>query len=276
MTSPPENTEYVLGYSDDEHARLDVQALLLEPATRWALEKVSVKAGWRCLDVACGTGSVTRILGDLVGPNGSVHAVDLDETYGNRAIKKLESAGSGKFSFEKLDVTAGVSPKGAPFDLVFTRLLILHMAEPLKVLKNLWSWVKPGGVLLVQDYDMLPATTFTDGGNAEHGSLLIRKIFGAMGVDFRAGSTMPRKFLMADIGPHDGIEVSATFVPGKDNIARSSPVLHSLKPVALKYGLVAEGEIEVLLAAMAIEGQEPHCIGRWPDLISTWKFKPRD
>ena len=274
MSSSPKDAGYILGYSAQEHARLDTQAASLEPATRRVLEKVGVKSGWRCLDVACGTASVTQILGGLVGPSGAVHAIDLDDTYGIPAIAKLKNAGPDIYSFEKLDVTRSAPPNGAPFDLVFTRLLIVHMAEPLTVLRNLWSWVKPGGILLVQDFDMLVAVTMTDGGRSAEAEPLIWKIFAAMGKDYRAGTSMPRRFLQAGIGPHDGIEVDANFGSGKDYNTEAAPVLKSLIPVAVKYGVATAAEIKAVIAAMVVEGEELHSIGRWPDLVSTWKRKP--
>ncbi len=274
MSSSPKDAGYILGYSAEEHARLDIQAASSEPATRRVLEKVGVKSGWHCLDVACGTASVTRILGGLVGPKGAVHAVDLDETYGIPAISKLKDAGPDNYSFEKLDVTGDTPPKGAPFDLVFTRLLIVHMAEPVKVLRNLWNWVRPGGVLLVQDFDMHVAVTMTDGGRSAEAEPLIWKIFAAMGKDYRAGTSMPRRFLQAGIGAHDGIEVSASFGSGKDYNTEAAPVLKSLIPVAVKYGVATAAEIEAVIAAMAKEAEEPYSIGRWPDMIATWKRKP--
>jgi 2-polyprenyl-3-methyl-5-hydroxy-6-metoxy-1,4-benzoquinol methylase len=274
MSTQAKDAGYILGYSDAEHDRLELQAAGLEPGTRNALEKVGVAKGWACLDAACGTASVTKILGEMVGATGAVHAIDLDQTYGVPAIEKLNSAGPKIFSFETCDVMAGAAPQGAPFDLVFARLLIIHMPDQSKALQNLWSWVRPGGVLLVEDYDMLPAATFTAGGRAVEMGNFIRNTFAAMGKDFRTGASMPRKFLKAGIGAHDGIEVYAKFNTGKENIERSSDVVRSLKPVAIKYGLATEGEIDALLATVAIEANEPHATGRWPDLISTWKRKP--
>jgi ubiquinone/menaquinone biosynthesis C-methylase UbiE len=274
MSSAPKDAGYILGYSEEEHARLELQAEGLERGTRSALHKVGVAAGWKCLDVACGTASVTRILGGLVGASGAVHAIDLDETYGQPAIDRLNSAGPRIFSFEKFDVAGDAKPKGAPFDLVFARLLILHMANPVKAIQNMWSWVKPGGVLLIQDYDMEVATTFTDGGKAADLAVIIRKIFSAMGKDYRAGASMPRKFLQAGIGTCDGIDVYAKFNPGKENIERGSLVVRSLQAVAVKFGVATNSEIESLLAAASFETQEPNAIGRWPDLVSTWKRKP--
>jgi SAM-dependent methyltransferase len=273
MSADAKNSVYIMGYSDEEHARLEQQAAGLEPGTRTALSLVGVTKGWHCLDVACGTASVTKILGGMVGPTGSVHAIDLDETYGAVAIERLNSAGPKIFNFEPFDVTTNAVPLGAPFDLVYTRLLILHMQDQIRVLKNLWSWVKPGGVLLVEDYDMTTATNFTDGGRGADLGIFIRKTFDVMGKDYRAGSSMPRKFLQAGIGEPDGIEVYAKFNSGKENIERSIPVVVSLTPVAIKYGIATQQEIDELLAAVTVETQEPHATGRWPDLVSTWKRK---
>jgi ubiquinone/menaquinone biosynthesis C-methylase UbiE len=49
--------------------------------TRWApdlVEAAGVRSGGRVLDVACGTGAVTRILSERVGPHGKVVALDIN------------------------------------------------------------------------------------------------------------------------------------------------------------------------------------------------------
>ncbi len=76
MSATTSKSNYVLGYDEAEYARLEMQAKALEPFTREALKAAGVGAGWRCLDVACGTGAVTRMLGEVVGASGSVHAID--------------------------------------------------------------------------------------------------------------------------------------------------------------------------------------------------------
>jgi SAM-dependent methyltransferase len=38
------------------------------------------------------------------------------------------------------------------FDLVFARLLLLHLNDPVLALRKMYNQVKPGGRILVQDY----------------------------------------------------------------------------------------------------------------------------
>ena len=43
---------------------------------------------------------------------------------------------------------------GAPYDLVYARLVLFHLPERVAVLGRLWDAVAPGGHLVVQDYDL--------------------------------------------------------------------------------------------------------------------------
>src|SRR5258708_9483745 len=40
------------------------------------------------------------------------------------------------------------------FDVVFARLLLIHMPDPLAILKRMIGWTKSGGTIVVQDYDL--------------------------------------------------------------------------------------------------------------------------
>ena len=66
---------------DLESRRLHAIADLFDPATRRLLAQVGVARGWRCLEVAAGTGSVAAWLADQVGPEGEVFATDIDLTH---------------------------------------------------------------------------------------------------------------------------------------------------------------------------------------------------
>ncbi|MDX2382253.1 MAG: hypothetical protein QNM02_21150, partial [Acidimicrobiia bacterium] len=48
----------------------------------WAtdlVERADLQPGWRVLDLACGTGVVTRAAGPAIGPRGQIVASDLNE-----------------------------------------------------------------------------------------------------------------------------------------------------------------------------------------------------
>src|SRR6478735_4404543 len=69
-------TSYVLGSSDQEIERLDRQSASIDAATRLLLRAAGITPGMRVLDLGTGIGHVAMLLADLVGPQGSVVAID--------------------------------------------------------------------------------------------------------------------------------------------------------------------------------------------------------
>jgi 2-polyprenyl-3-methyl-5-hydroxy-6-metoxy-1,4-benzoquinol methylase len=264
---------YILGYDEAEHARLEQQAQRLEPATRQALATVGIKEGWRCLDVACGTGANMRLMGPMVGASGQVHGIDLDDVYGSAAARKLNAIGPSIYSFEAFDVMGAGEPQGAPYDLVFTRLLICHMTEPARAVGRLWSWVKPGGTLLTQDYDMGVMFSIPASPAHERAFELIRRSFTATGKDARAGASMPHYFMQAGVGFPDGTQAASFLAPSARLTPAAAAVLTSLAPTLDKLGLASKAEITDILASMQTAAQNPEASARGPDLIASWKRK---
>lgn len=54
---------------------------LLDPWHRSLLKAVGLQPGWRCLEVGCGNGSISRWLSTQTTGGGSVVATDLDISY---------------------------------------------------------------------------------------------------------------------------------------------------------------------------------------------------
>jgi trans-aconitate methyltransferase len=153
-TTRPAQDDYVLGRSPEEYERLRVQARIWEAATGRLLDRVELAAGARCLDAGCGPGESMRLMAQRVGPDGQVWGVDVDADLGEQALRMLHGAGHVQCSFAAADLETGEPIPGAPFDLVYARLLLFHVGEPVVVLRHLWEAVAPGGVLVVHDYDL--------------------------------------------------------------------------------------------------------------------------
>jgi ubiquinone/menaquinone biosynthesis C-methylase UbiE len=67
---------YAPGHSARELDRLSVQARMYEPFTRQLFREAGLLPGMRVLDVGCGSGDVTLLAGELVGPTGAVVGID--------------------------------------------------------------------------------------------------------------------------------------------------------------------------------------------------------
>ena len=147
-----ENT-YLFG--TEERRRLELLEECLDPITARSLDAIGVEAGWRCLEVGGGGGSVTRMLCDRVGPAGRVTAVDLDTRF-------LEELGEGNLEVCRRDVVADGLP-GDAYDLIHARLLLMHLPTREKFLEEMAAALRPGGWLLVEDMDVFPFQTLAEG-----------------------------------------------------------------------------------------------------------------
>jgi SAM-dependent methyltransferase len=126
----------------DERRRLALIERCYDPITTSRLAQLGVGAGWRCLDVGAGGGSISRWLRDRVGPDGEVVAIDLDTRFfeGEPGIEALRA-----------DILADeIEPEA--FDLVHCRLLLHHLRDnQLQAVKRMASALRPGGVLFTSE-----------------------------------------------------------------------------------------------------------------------------
>src|SRR4051794_37678414 len=100
------------------------------------LEATGVGAGWDCLEVGAGEGSIAQWLADRVGASGSVEVVGDD----------------------LLDVEL---PQES-LDLVHARCVLMHVPDRRRALQRMVSWLRPGGWLLVEELDWMAALNDPD------------------------------------------------------------------------------------------------------------------
>jgi SAM-dependent methyltransferase len=122
----------------------------LDPATTRHLRARGVGAGWRCLEVGGGAGSVARWLCGQVYPGGGVVATDIDTRF-------LETRSEANLRVLRHDITADNLPAAA-FDLVHCRLVLAHLPDRQAVLSKLAAALKPGGQLVAEEMDFVSVT----------------------------------------------------------------------------------------------------------------------
>jgi SAM-dependent methyltransferase len=140
-------SEYLLSRQalpDIERERLLLLEEMYDPWSVKQLDAIGVAAGWRCLDVGAGGGSVTRMLADRVG-TGSVLAVDLD-------ITLLEGLASDRVEVRRHDLRCDPLPADT-FDLVHSRQLLMHLPARLAALRKLAGAARRGGWVAAMEPD---------------------------------------------------------------------------------------------------------------------------
>ena len=269
-----ERDSYVLGRTVEEYERLRAQAKMYEEATSRTLEKAGIAPGMRCLDAGSGPGEVMRLMGGMVGPGGSVSGIDMDEMLGRHALEALQASGTTRFAFYPGDLTKlGTAPDG-PYDLVYTRLTLFHIDEPVSVLKTLWSWVKPGGVLIAMDFDVGGVGSFPDPEVARDVIRIINETMARAGRNNRIGLHLPHLFMSAGIAPIAGTDVASQFLPIGEMGNMPRGVLQSLRGPAVKLGVASEEEIDRVDQAFATKLTDPSIYILGPLIVSAWAKKP--
>jgi SAM-dependent methyltransferase len=135
--------------------RLRVIAEIARPSTTTLLSRVGPAPGSHVLDLGCGGGDVTRELAQRIGPRGSVVGLDFDPVAIAIAGEEAVAAGVANARFVAGDLFAdgSLAAAGAPFDLVYARFVLSHLAAPDAALTLIHAAIRPGGCLILEDVD---------------------------------------------------------------------------------------------------------------------------
>ena len=201
--------------------------------------------------------------------------VDVDAALGHQALDMLHGAGHPQCAFAAADLEAGEPIPGAPFDLVYARLLLFHVADPVAVLRRLWDAVTPGGVLAVHDYDLLPIDVVPELDAVREWKRVVFGAFTGAGRDIAIGHRLPLVFAQAGLGAPDDTSVAGQLEPLRVTAPMLSAVYRSLLPAATGLGLISAADGERWLDDFARESHEHGDYAvLWPLLIGAWKTKP--
>jgi SAM-dependent methyltransferase len=243
-----------------ERDRLDSLTSLYDARTLSLAERLGLGEGWRCLDVGAGTGSLARLLADRVGPTGSVTAVDVDTRF-------LEPLASERLEVIRSDVVAEPLPAGR-YDLVHARLVLEHLPERDAVLRSMAAALRPGGWLLIEDFDWATAG-LVDPPSETHARVVeaCKALFSGAAYDPAYGRTLPRRLDalgLERVGTHaEAIQVRADAELG---IPQWDLLVDQLAPGLLAAGLVDAADIE-RFHALTRDG-ETVCFA--PLMVSCW------
>jgi ubiquinone/menaquinone biosynthesis C-methylase UbiE len=136
---------YIFGENADhaELARLQLLESWADPITIQNLRPTGLTAGWRCLEVGAGAGSIARWLSSEVGRSGSVVAADLNPRFLGDVPANVE--------VRTHDILQDVDVD--EFDLAHSRCVLIHLPDPHIALANMVRALKPGGWLAVDEAD---------------------------------------------------------------------------------------------------------------------------
>ena len=234
--------EYILGNKDREITRLEIQATLFEPLTKQTLLNAGLKKGMRCIDIGCGSGSVTRLMANLMGKTGHVVGVDIDNRYLQYCNSNITSGQNIEFIHD--DICKSKLDWEERFDIVYSRFMFHHLADRREAVRSMKRLAKKGGTIMIQDLDHAPSSWLCYPENKAVNTL--RKVYVALikkgGGDPLAGRKL-YKLLIDDSLDANVDCYSPCILMGQDPYSSLGwKLAESIKPQILEHKLQSEQE----------------------------------
>ena len=143
-------SNYTFGDDASARERLRLVASAYEPVSRQFIAGAAEVQVETAVDLGCGPGYSTALLGDVVRPRALV-GVDASEQFLDGARRLVPRA-----TFVAHDVTEAPLPS-TPADLIYARLLLAHLPDPAAAAELWREQLTPGGRLLVEDLEGIDA-----------------------------------------------------------------------------------------------------------------------
>ena len=261
------------GYLFDNTARqagdrFSALGSLFDPVTFRHLDDLGIGDGQRCWEVGAGGGSVVRWMADRVGPSGFVWATDLDVQWLETDLQRTNVRIS-RHDLVRDDVLEDA------FDVVHERLVLIHIAERVAAVERMVSTLRPGGWLLVEDFD----SEIGDGGFVDAYSdvatlsgsvaLAVRTLLDMGGADTALGSKLPhllRAAGLTDIRADAYKAIECGDAPRE--LIRANVV--QVRDQLVERGLVASGELDRYIERL----HDASLRLTSPTLVSAWGRRP--
>lgn len=122
---------------------------------RLTIEKTAVRSGMRVLDLAGGTGDLTKALAQRVAPSGEVVLADINENMVQVGRRRLVDAGVAQWVDFTLANAEQLPFADASFDRVTIAFGLRNVTDKAAALREMARVLKPGGQALILEFSQV-------------------------------------------------------------------------------------------------------------------------
>ena len=279
MKNPKEDATYTMGRTAAETDRLIRQAQLYSDLTRRMLTEAGLTGGMKVLDIGSGAGDVAMAAAELVGPEGSVVGVDVNDEILETARSRAAQAGHDNIEFLAGDVRT--LDLGTDFDALIGRYVLMYMSDPTDALKSLAKRVRPGGIVAFHEIsfslDRLPHVLTTP--LADDVVVWAISVFRHSGAHVDLAYRLYNTYVEAGL-PEPDMEYTALAGggPGWYGYQYIVDSIRSLLPLLQRFGLATAEEVDLdtLAERLRADVVATKCPIVLPLTVMAWTRLPED
>ena len=143
--------DYVLGTQDEEVERLGLQHRVWRSRVLDAWRRAGISVGQTVIDVGAGPGYASTDLGEIVGPEGSVIALERSRRFLDTLGARASALGLSNIECREQDVCASDFGQGVA-DACWCRWLLCFVEKPQATVRHIAQALKPGGMAVFHEY----------------------------------------------------------------------------------------------------------------------------
>ena len=228
----------------------------------------------RVLDAWSGSGEVAFIAREIVGPYGQVIGFDQSPAAVARASARAGSRGFINVAF--MEGTVDRLPFNGEFDAIVGRVVLIYRLHPVSDLKALVRCLRPGGLAVFQETDLLTGKTVPSAPVVDQVRDWMLDAFARAGIEMEMGHKLYQTFKAAGF-PAPQMEIDG-FIGGAEDISPAlfANVVRTLVPQLEALGVATADEVRIdtLEERMRANLAETGGVMSTPLLIGAWARLP--
>lgn len=252
-----------------EIERLEVQGAAMAPDAAVMLDLIGVGEGWRCLDIGCGPGGITRLMSERAGARGHVVGLDMDAVFLDHARRDAPA----NVEFRQGDAYMADLPAGS-FDLVHMRFVASTAGKPEQLLSEAVRLARPGGVVALQEPDASTLNCYPPHPAWNKLKAALLGAFRGVGADLELAG---RLYALARQAGLDDVQYRPFLIGVRsvDPMVDYLPsTVESLRSTVLRLGLLSEAEWDDVMAACRAHLRDPGTVFTMYTVAQVWGRKP--
>jgi SAM-dependent methyltransferase len=204
-----------------------------------------ISPGWDVVEVGSGSGVVARDVAALVGPRGHVTGVDRSRVLVAAARRRTREEGLGRRLDFRWGDAAALPFRADRFDCALAVTVLLHVARPRAMLRELVRVTRPGGVVGLQDQDF--GTQVLDHPDRALTRLIFEGVAARMYPEPYSGRTLVRRLVELGL---ERVRLQADVYQARSLDPFTHNLLKRRAEIARQFGLIGPGRAARWLAAI--------------------------